>query len=103
MGNKKGKSPPRYDTSFREGAVKLVVEGGRQTREVAEELGICHDTLRNWLKAAGVALGAANRGNRESQRIKEQDAQIRDLKRQLAEKNEVIEVLKKSVGIISRS
>ena len=102
MSSKKGKAPPRYDAAFREGAVKLVTEGGRQAGEVAAELGICIDTLRNWLKGAGVRAGAANRENRETQRVKELEAQNRELKRQLAEKQEVIEVLKKSVGIFSK-
>ncbi len=102
MSNRKGKAPPRYDEAFREGAVKLVTEGGRQTPEVARELGISIDTLRNWLKAAGVKAGAANRENREARRIKELEAQNRELRRQMAEKDEVIDVLKKSVGIFSK-
>ena len=102
MSNRKGKAPPRYDEAFKEGAVKLVTEGGRQTPEVARELGISIDTLRSWLKAAGVKAGAANRENREARRIKELEAQVRELKRQAAEKDEVIDVLKKSVGIFSK-
>lgn len=102
MSKRKGKAPPRYDEAFKEGAVKLVTEQGRQSREVAEELGICHDTLRNWLKLTGVKLGDANRDNREAQRLKELEAQNRELRRQLAEKQEIIDVLKKSVGILSK-
>ena len=44
---KKGTPPPRYDDSFKAGAVRLVTEQGRQPKEVAKELGICIDTLRN--------------------------------------------------------
>ncbi len=102
MSNRKGKAPPRYDEAFKEGAVKLVTEGGRQTPEVARELGISIDTLRSWLKAAGVKAGAANRENREARRIKELEVQNRELRRQMAEKDEVIDVLKKSVGIFSK-
>ena len=102
MSNRKGKAPPRYDEAFKEGAVKLVTEDGRQTPEVAQELGISIDTLRSWLKAAGVKAGAANRENREARRIKELEAQNRELRRQMAEKDEVIDVLKKSVGIFSK-
>ncbi len=102
MSNRKGKAPPRYDEAFKEGAVKLVTEGGRQTPDVARELGISIDTLRNWLRAAGVKAGAANRENREARRIKELETQNRELRRQMAEKDEVIDVLKKSVGIFSK-
>ncbi len=102
MSNRKGKAPPRYDAAFKEGAVKLVTEHGRSSREAAAELGVSVESLRSWLKAAGVKAGAANRENREARRIKELEAQNRELRRQMAEKDEVIDVLKKSVGIFSK-
>ena len=102
MNKRKGKAPPRYDEVFKEGAIKLVTEQNRQSREVARELGICHDTLRNWLKSVGVKAQVANRDNRDTQRMKELETQNRELRRQLAEKQEVIDVLKKSVGIFSK-
>ncbi len=99
---KKGTPPPRYDEAFKTGAVRLVTEQGRQPTEVAKELGICIDTLRSWLKISGVQLGQASRMNREQQRIRELEAEVRTLRKQLGEKEEVIEVLKKSVGILSK-
>lgn len=103
MGNKKGTPPPRYDEAFKAGAVRLVTEQGRPSREVASELGICIDTLRSWLKAAGApSLGQADRQSREARRTRELKAEVRALRKQLAEKEEVIDVLKKSVGILSK-
>ena len=99
---KKGTAPPRYDEAFKAGAVRLVTEQGRQPTEVAKELGICIDTLRSWLKASGVQLGQASRQNREQQRIRELEAELRGLRKQLGEKDEVIDILKKSVGILSK-
>ena len=99
---KKGTAPPRYDEAFKAGAVRLVTEQGRQPTEVAKELGICIDTLRSWLKASGVELGQASRQNREQQRIRELEAELRGLRKQLGEKDEVIDILKKSVGILSK-
>ncbi len=61
---KKGVAPPRYDDAFKAGAVQMVTVQGRQPTEVARELGICIDTLRSWLKAAGVQMGQASRSNR---------------------------------------
>ena len=98
---KKG-TPPRYDEDFKAGAVRLVTEQGRQPKEAAKELGICIDTLRNWMKASGIQLGQASRLNREQQRIRELEAEVRTLRKQLGEKEEVIDVLKKSVGILSK-
>lgn len=98
---KKG-TPPRYDEDFKSGAVRLVTEQGRQPKEAAKELGICIDTLRNWLKASGIQMGQASRLNREQQRIRELEAEVRTLRKRLGEKEEVIDVLKKSVGILSK-
>ncbi len=100
--SKKGTPPPRYDEAFKTGAVRLVTEQGRQPTDVARELGICIDTLRNWLKASGIQMGQASRQNREQRRIRELEAENRALRKQLNEKEEVIDVLKKSVGILSK-
>ena len=80
----------------------MVTEQGRQPTEVAKGLGICIDTLRSWLKASGIQMGQASRLNREQQRTRELEAEVRTLRKQLGEKEEVIEVLKKSVGILSK-
>ncbi len=98
---KKG-APPRYDDAFKAGAMRLVTEQGRQPTDVAKELGICIDTLRNWLKASGIQMGQASRLNREQRRIRDLETENRALRKQLNEKEEVIEVLKKSVGILSK-
>lgn len=42
MSIKKGTIPPRYDETFKSGAVKMVTAQGRPSREVAAELGICN-------------------------------------------------------------
>ena len=99
---KKGTPPPRYDEAFKAGAVRMVTEQGRESREVAKALGICIDTLCSWLKAAGVQLGQVSRTIREQQRIRELEAELRALRKQLGEKDEVIDILKKSVGILSK-
>lgn len=100
---RKHSPPPRYDAAFKAGAVKMVTEQGRPCREVASELGICIDTLRSWLKAAGApAPGQADRQNRDARRVRNLEAEVRELRKTLAEKDEVIDVLKKSVGILSK-
>ena len=100
---RKHTTPPRYDEAFKAGAVRMVTEQGRPSREVAKELGICIDTLRNWLRSAGApSPGQADRQNRDAKRLRELEAENRALRRQIDEKNEVIDVLKKSVGILSK-
>jgi len=97
--SQKGKAPPRYDEAFKAGAIRLVTEGRRPAREVAQELGICIDTLRSWLRNAGVGtvreLGQASRA-------KELEAEVRALKKALAQREEEVEILKKSIGIVSK-
>ena len=102
MSIKKGTMPPRYDDAFKTGAVKMVTELGRPTKEVANELGICTDTLKSWLKCSGFQPGTTDRQNRDNKRQRELEAENRALRKQIAEKDEVITVLKKSVGILSQ-
>jgi transposase len=40
----------KYPEEFRRNAAKLALEGGRSVREVARELGVNHETLRNWVE-----------------------------------------------------
>lgn len=101
-GKTRKKAQPRYDDAFKAGAVRMVTEQQRPAREVATELGVCVDTLRSWLKAAGVDPKSTERENRELRRIRELEAENRALRKQLNEKNEVIDILKKSVGILSK-
>jgi len=60
----------------------------------------CIDTLKSWLKAAGVHPGSAERENRDLRRLRELEAEVKTLRKQVTEKDEVIDVLKKSVGIL---
>lgn len=101
MSIKKGTMPPRYDEAFKAGAVKMVTEQGRPVKEVASELGICTDTLKSWLKRSGFQPSSVAHQNREDNRRRELEAELRLLRKQLAEKDEVIAVLKKSIGILS--
>ena len=102
MSNKKVNKPPRYDEAFKNGAVKMVTEQGRATKEVAAELGICTDTLKSWLKNLGLQPGATDKQNRNAKRQRELESENRALRKKLAEKDEVINILKKSVGILSQ-
>lgn len=102
MSIKKGTIPPRYDEAFKTGAIKMVTEQGLSPKEVAAELGICIDTLRSWLKNTGFQPNKTDGQNRNDARQRELEAEIRSLRKQLAEKDEVIDILKKSVGIFSK-
>ena len=64
-------------------------------KKLLPNLGICVETLKSWLKRAGFQPeGTTDRQNRIDKRQRELEAEIRSLRKQLAEKDEVIDVLK---------
>ncbi|WP_242190445.1 transposase [Saccharopolyspora soli] len=44
--------PSKYPEQFRKDAVELVRSSDRPSREVARQLGVNHETLRSWARAA---------------------------------------------------
>ena len=72
------------------------------TKNLLAHLGVCTDTIRNWLKASGIQPKETERQNRLERRQRDLEAENRALRKQLAQKDEVIEILKKSVGILSK-
>ena len=48
----------KFDKDFREGAVRLVRETGKQVAQVARDLGISEGTLGNWVNAGRAAATA---------------------------------------------
>jgi len=53
---------PRYAPEFRAEAIRLVREGGRTPQQLAQDLGCCTETIRNWLKQADLDEGRRNDG-----------------------------------------
>jgi len=97
--SQKGKAPPRYDEAFKAGAIRLVTEERRPVRDVAAQLGICIDTLRSWLRNAGAGtVGEQN----QTARTRDLEAEVRALRKALAQREEEVEILKKSIGIVSK-
>jgi len=47
----------KCDAEFREGAVRIVVESGRPTAQVARDLGVNEGTLGSWVAKAREAMG----------------------------------------------
>ena len=102
MSNKKGSAPPRYDEDFKKGAISMVTEKGLSLKTAAKDLGICSDTLRSWLNASGYKPAEVAKNHRADNRQKELEAELKKLRKEIAQKDEVIEILKKSVGILSQ-
>ena len=63
---------PPYPEQFRREAVELAKKSGRPLREIANDLGVTEQSLRNWVKQADVDAGRApglKRGERGAQAV----------------------------------
>lgn len=88
-----------YTKEFKEGAVRLVVEGGRKAAEVARDLGIHENRIYQWKKQIQESGDDAfpGKGN-----LPPQEEEIRKLKRELEDTREEREILKKALAIFSK-
>ncbi len=88
-----GKTSNRYDDAFKVHAVSMVVEKGRRISAVAKDLGVSEPALRRWIKLSTEPEDST------AKRIAELEAQNKELKKELADTKDTVEVLKKSVAI----
>jgi transposase len=95
--------PSKYPESFRRDAVELVRSSGRSLREVGQELGVNHETLRNWVNAANRA-DAAGRGHgrpEDELSVDERD-ELRRLRKKVAELELEKEILRKAAQYFAK-
>jgi transposase len=86
--------PSKYPEQFRRDAVELVRSSGRSLREVGKELGVNHETLRNWVNAAKRAEAGQPDGT-EPISAGERD-ELRRLRKKVAELELEKEILRKA-------
>ncbi len=86
------KTKPPYPPEFREEAVHLVRSSGRSPREIANDLGVSEQTLRNWVFAAQV-----DAGEREGLTTDEWE-ELRLLRRKVRVLEQEREILKKAAA-----
>ena len=86
----------KYNAEFRESAVQLVREKGKSIVQVAKELGVCVKTLRDWVERNEKALRS------ETLRIQELEREVKLLKKELADSQETVDILKKTTAILSK-
>ncbi len=90
--------PSKYPQEFRRQAVALVLDSGRPVRDVAKELGVNHETLRNWVtKAKQNRAGATPEALSNDER-----AELTRLRRQVAQLQLEKEILKKAAVFFAR-
>ncbi len=94
-----GSGRRKYDKQFKEEAIRLVTEGGRQVTEVARSLGIHENLLHLWKRKhkedpAGSFPGKGH--------LKPLDEELRRLQKENASLKEDKEILKKALAIFSK-
>ena len=85
-----------YTTEFREQAVAMV-NNGRSVPEVAEELGLIAQTLRNWLQAA-----ERGRLNEKAKKVTEEQMELSRLRADHARLRMENEILKKATAYFAK-
>jgi transposase len=94
-----GKARRRYDRAFKEGAVRLIVEGGQTVAGTARDLGISENMLGRWKKEYLEDRKQAFPGQGH---MKPGDAELYQLRRRVADLEQEREILKKALAIFSR-
>ena len=100
MQTQKKKTNIRYDDTFKEGALKMVTEQKIPVPQAAKALGITDDTLRNWLKKAGLNPKIESKNNYLLKKVRELESQLKAKKVENEQLKEANDILKKSIGII---
>jgi transposase len=91
----------RYSKEFKIKAVELSNQNGN-IRQVSEELKVNHETLRLWRKAYKEGKLKLDDGVPEKQKSKE-EIELAHLRKELYEVKLERDILKKAVGIFSKS
>lgn len=95
--NNTSRKHKRYDENFKRAAVELWLQGGKSVQQIAAELGISDQSLKQWKKKLA-ALPATGPGQRSVQQLEEEN---RRLKRELLHVGRQRDILKKTLGILS--
>ena len=90
----------RYGEEFKKDAVKLVIERGRSPIDVAKGLGLHVNILYRWVRQYKEDPGNAFPGNGK---LKPEDEELRQLRKQLRDVAEERDILKKVVSIFSKT
>lgn len=87
---------PPYPPEFKLEAVRLVKEGGRKIADVAQDLGVTGESIRNWIRRYEI-----DNGQREGLTTSERE-ELQHLRREIRVLREEREILKKAAAFFAK-
>ncbi|MFI5658843.1 transposase [Streptomyces sp. NPDC051684] len=92
--SKKSNTSQRYTAEFKRDAVALALSSDKTVTEVARDLGVSPEGLRNWVNQDKVDRGQGPTGALAS----DEKDELRRLRRENREQQQTIEILKKAAA-----
>jgi transposase len=89
----------KYDREFKKEIVRLVEEGNRPVKELAEDLEIHPHLIYKWRRKF---LDEGNHAFPGKGHMKPEEAELRKIKKELADVKEERDILKKALAIFSK-
>jgi transposase len=90
--------PSKYSPEFKRDAVALALSSGKSINQTARELGMSHETLRNWVKQARIDQGQGAPGELTSAEREE----LRRLRREVADLHAERDILRRAAAWFAR-
>ena len=90
------RTKPQYPLEFKAEAIRLVQSSGRSISQVAKELGVSDNSLRNWVRQAEI-----DEGKREGLTTEERE-ELKRLRREVKVLRQEKEILKKAAAFFAR-
>jgi transposase len=81
--------------------VELARSSGRWINDVARELGLCHETLRNWVRGGPSRVAGTARPG-DGLTVADKDAELARLRAQVAELQVEKEILRKAAAYFAK-
>jgi transposase-like protein len=91
----------RYSAEYRRDAARLVINSDRSLRDVGDELGLDHETLRRWVNTERAREEAEKVESQEPLSVRER-LELEELRRRNAQLEKDVEFLKKASAFFAR-
>lgn len=91
----------RYSAEYRRDAARLVIDSNRSLRDVGEELGLDHETLRRWVNTER-ARGEAEKVESQEPLSARERLELEELRRRNAQLEKDVAFLKKASAFFAR-